>query len=342
MGVPDPLTIELLLAAVAGGAFGAAIGALPSFALAGFVVVLGEVYALVGKTVGVESLPVDVTASIGFGAVFGPHVAFGGGAAAAAYAARQGLLDVDDPYPGKQITHGLGTRPAILAVGGLFGMLGHLVWTAATALSLPTDPVAVGVVVSALCHRVVFGYDVVGAGPRAWLSAGPTAEARTDGGSRRVDPWLSYQSRWPDVGGIGAIGGLLGAYVAYLTASPFLAFGLSAFALSFLCAGVDAVPVTHHVTLPASTVTLALVPAGVDTLTPATVAATVPLGTALAAGAALGLVGAVCGEGLQRIFYAHAETHFDPPAASIVCTSLLVAALAAVGVLETAVWIPMP
>jgi hypothetical protein len=68
----------MLLAAFAGGAFGASIGALPSFSLAGLMVVVGELYALAARTLGVDVLPVDATASIGFGVVLGPHVAFGG------------------------------------------------------------------------------------------------------------------------------------------------------------------------------------------------------------------------------------------------------------------------
>ena len=58
--------------------------------------------------------------------------------------------------------------------------------------------------------------------------------------------------------------------------------------------------------------------------------------------AALGVLGGLLGELFQRVFYAHAETHLDPPAASIVVTSGVVAALALVGVLPTAAWVPLP
>ena len=92
MPFSDLWAIEMLLAAFAGGAFGAAIGALPSFSLAGLMVIIGELYKLAGRTMGVESLPVDITGSIGFGVVLGPHVAFGGGAAALAYATKRGYL----------------------------------------------------------------------------------------------------------------------------------------------------------------------------------------------------------------------------------------------------------
>ncbi len=325
------MTLELLVLAAAGGAFGASIGALPSFALAGLFVVFGEVADLTADAAG-ANLPVDITGSIGFGVVLGPHVAFGGGAAALAYAAKRGYVNGIDA---KAVTRGLGNRPDVLAVGGAFGVAGHLVATASAGLSVPVDPVALGVVGSALLHRAVFGYSLVGARPFG-LGAAP---ARADGGPA-ADHWLPYQQGWAAVAGLGVVMGLLGAYVAYLTASPFLAFGLSVVALALLCADVSRIPVTHHMTLPASTAALAL--AGPGAFTPATVAGGVPLGAALFVGAAFGLVGGLAGEALQRVFYARAETHLDPPAASIVVTTLAIALLAMAGILPSAVWIPLP
>ena len=357
MVVSDPWAIEMLLAAFAGGAFGAAVGALPSFSLAGVMVIVGEVYAIGGRAAGVSPLPVDVTGSIGFGVVLGPHVAFGGGAAALAYAAKRGYLDTGFAYhPAKEVTRGLGSRPDVLAVGGLFGIVGYLIATLSSAVSLPVDPVALGVVGSALVHRLALGYRLVGSPPAGLLDMSPyerdrsgdtagDGEAETlgaDAGRPTVEPWLPYQYRLPDVLALGVVGGVLGAYTAYLTGSPFLAFGISVAALVFLNAGVAEIPVTHHITLPASTAVLAL--AGVSGAggSPAAVAAAVPLGTALLVGAGFGAVGALLGELLQRLLYAHAETHLDPPAASIVATTLLIALLAMAGALPSAVWIPHP
>ncbi len=53
-------------------------------------------------------------------------------------------------------------------------------------------------------------------------------------------------------------------------------------------------------------------------------------------------VALVVGEVLQRALYAHAETHLDPPAASIVVTSFLIGVLAMAGVLPSPVWVPTP
>jgi hypothetical protein len=359
VAVSSPWAIELVLAAFAGGAFGAAVGALQSFALAGLVVVVGELYALAVETVGGTPV-VDVTGSIAFGPVLGPHVAFAGGAGAVAYAARKGYLDADfDYHPAKNVTTGLGSRPDVLAVGGVFGVVGHLVTAGAGALAVPVDPVALGVVGSAFAHRLALGYSVIGARPGRLLDMSPF-EARTaadgggsgsgGGGSGRaiderghaVEPWLPYQYRWSHVATLGVAMGALGGYVAYVTASPFLAFGISVVALAFLCAGVAEIPVTHHMTLPASTAALALVDAPAAELTPTLVRESLALGPVVVVGVAFGLLGALAGEFLQRVLYAHAETHLDPPAASIVVTSLLLGVLSMVGVLPSAVWVPTP
>jgi len=131
----------LLVAAAAGGAFGAAVGALPAFAFTGVLVIAGEVIAIaresLAATAGTALGSVDVTGAIAFGPVFGPHVAFGGGAAAVAYAAKRGYLDTGfDYHEAKQVTRGLGSRPDVLAVGGAFGVLGHWIATLAGAAGL--------------------------------------------------------------------------------------------------------------------------------------------------------------------------------------------------------------
>ncbi|MFC7175880.1 hypothetical protein [Halosegnis marinus] len=326
--------LALAVVAFAGGAFGAALGALPSFTFCGFLVVAGETYKLAGRNIAdgaVES--VGFVDALAFGPLFGPHVAFGGGAAAAAYLATRDEMPVEGfAYaPAKRVTTGLGTRPDALAVGGAFGVLGHLVATGSAALSLPYDPVAMGVVVSALAHRAVFGYALVGARDGLFDMNRPGAE-----------PWLPYMTRWPNVVAVGLAGGALGGYVAHRTGSVFLAFGLSVAILVFVNAGVARIPVTHHITLPASTAVLAAIPGPLSSLSPADIAATMPLWEAVALGAVFGLLGAVFGELSQRVLYAHADTHLDPPAASIVVTSFVVAMLALAGVLPGSVWVPVP
>ncbi len=353
----DTVALELLLAAFAGGAFGAAIGALPTFVFTGVLVIAGETLTVARQSLAPDAAVPPVTDAIALGVVFGPHVSFAGGAAAAAYAARRGYLDEfeleTEYHPAKHVTSGLGTKPDVLLVGGLFGAAGHLLFVVSETLSAPWDPVAIGVVFSALLHRAVFGYALIGrVRTDGLLDMSPFERGQrlaSDGGRPVVDPWLEHMFRWEGVAVLGVVVGILGAYIAYLTASPFLAFGISAATLVFMTAGVDRIPVTHHITLPASTAPLAVAGLSAGELSPAAVAAAIPLWQALLVGAAFGLVGAafglvgaLAGELCQRVFYAHADTHLDPPAASIVVSTALIAGLAMAGVLETAVWIPHP
>ncbi|WP_435065445.1 hypothetical protein [Halobaculum sp. EA56] len=377
MPLVDLLAVDLLLAAFAGGALGASLGALNSFVLCGLAVVVGEAYALATRAAG-GSVPVDVTGQVAFGVVLGPHVAFGGGAAALAYAVRRGYVDAPgfEFHPAKEVTAGLGGRPDVLAVGGAFGVLGFVVAAVSGTLGVPTDPVALGVVASALAHRAAFGYSLVGAPVGRLLDMSPyergeavvgrASDSVADGdaapgdpvadggtgaagsvaaddppGRIRVEPWLPYLYRWRDVTGLGAVVGVLSGYLAYVTGSAFLSFGLSVAALALLVGGAARVPVTHHMALPASTVVLALAGTARGSVLPGAVAGAVSPTVALLAGGAFGVLGAVLGELLQRVFYAHSETHLDPPAASIVCTSSCIAVLAWLGVLPSAAWVPL-
>ncbi len=87
--------VVLLITALAGGAFGAALGALPSFIFPGFVVFLGEGIASLERQIGtIDAVPqgeiaTGLTGVIGFGAITGPHIAFAGGVAASAYAGKK-------------------------------------------------------------------------------------------------------------------------------------------------------------------------------------------------------------------------------------------------------------
>jgi hypothetical protein len=156
-------------------------------------------------------------------------------------------------------------------------------------------------------------------------------------GDRRllVEPWLPHQYRWSNVSMLGAAVGVFSAYVAWVTASPFLGFGITTASLLFICLGMERFPVTHHMALPAGLLVVALVPGlSGPGLTAAEVQAMVPLWQVVAGGAAMGLVGGLTGEVCQRVLYAHADTHLDPPAASIVLTTLLIALLDIAGLFE--------
>ena len=302
--------IYMLFAAFAGGAFGAAIGALPAFVFTGFMVIAGE-----------ASGTGAVTGDLGFGYFFGPHISFAGGAAAAAYAAKQNYLD-----DGKNIAAALGTDIDVLAVGGLFGIFGAIFQLFMAGFGLPLDTIALTVVASALLHRVVFGYSLIGSPAGGFLDVGDT------------NAWLPHQYKWSGVAGIGLITGLLGGFTALATGSPFMAFGISAASLLFLNLGVEKIPVTHHMTLPAATIAIAVTATGDGVTASAALAGTSEV-VGLVMGGLFGVICALFGELFERVFYAHGDTHVDPPAAAIVFGTILIALLYFSGIIGSASWV---
>ena len=351
----------LILAAFAGGAFGAAIGALPAFVFTGLMVMAGEASNLVAKAMAPEltgTMAADlgsITGSIAFGSFFGPHISFAGGAAAAAYAAKKGYMDTGFAFhEAKNITYALGPKIDVLVVGGLFGVLGAVIKEFSAGFGAPWDPIAIAVTLSALFHRAFLGYNILGSSEAGRLDMTPferEEKRSSDNGlvsdtvkkfSERfsVEPWLPHQYKWGSVAMLGLISGLLGAYTAIETGSAFLAFGISAASLFFLNLGVEKFPVTHHMTLPASTLALAVVASGEGVQAAAITGGSEVL--ALFMGGLIGVICALFGEWFQRVFYSHGDTHWDPPAAAIVFGTFLIALLYFSGMIGTAVWIPLP
>ncbi|MFB6293308.1 MAG: hypothetical protein ABEH60_03485 [Halonotius sp.] len=321
------------IASFAGGAFGAAIGALPAFIFTGFMVIAGEALSLAGgnaggygpigkyaqTTGGVSTGTASFTGYVGFGPIFGPHISFAAGAAAAAYAAKKGYID-----DGKNILWAAGTNNIdVLLVGGIFGILGMVGTGLGRSVGFPTDNIATMVYVSAFIHRIAFGYDIIGE---------VTGDGLFDVGPWERDEdeapgiWLPWQYQWGGVALLGVIGGIFGGALYYATGSALIGFGISAASLVFLQCGVDNIPVTHHITLPGSVGAWGAVAAGYS---PTLV---------IIWGALFGVFGAVVGEVLERVFYMHGSTHVDPPAGAIAASGLLSAVLTAAGVLGTTFW----
>ena len=303
----------ILLAAFGGGLFGAAIGALPAFVFTGIAV-------LVAFGAGLGGASFDVIGLVVFGPVTRPHITFAGGSAAAAFAARRG--DIED---GKDILTplaGLGD-PLPLLVGGLFGAGGYALQVLLMNLLPPfqtafyptyIDVIAVVVTVSAIITRLAFG--------RTGLFGSLDAEARERGrfstGEGRV--WLAYQEGFLQASVVGLGTGILAAWVATQLVAfdpallPFgvlLGYGISATALIFLQFGFQ-VPVTHHMTLPASVAAVGVLVAGG------------PQVVAILVGAVAGILGALLGELFSRLFLIHGDTHLDPPANAIIVMSVVI------------------
>lgn len=283
------IAIVSLLAAFGGGVFAAAIGTLPSFIFTGFAVMAGVAVAAGG---GGDVLLTEVA----FGPFLAPHIAFGGGAAATAYAARRGLMP-----NGRDIGVALMglNRPDVLLVGGLFGAAGYLCerGLAAAHWTPWTDTIGVTVVLSAIAARLVFGrtglFGRVAAGGKQFQ---PSNEAR----------WLAWQESPAQIVMIGLGAGLVSAYAALAlgeqSGGAVIGFGIAAASLIFLHFG-GSLPVTHHIALPAALAALA--------------------SGSIVTGALFGVIGGFLGEFFSRLFLIHGDTHIDPPAAAIGATVLL-------------------
>jgi hypothetical protein len=290
--VIDSVSLELL-AAFAGGLLGAAVGALPAFIFTGFAVLAGV--AVLGAGGGAE-----IVSSVAFGPVFGPHISFGGGVAAAAYAHRQGYVD-----SGRDITAALMglNRPDVLLVGGLFGTLGWLLNWGFQALGWVswTDTIALTVVVSAVVARLALG------------RKGLTGQVAPGGARWRPSEtanWLRWQETPPQLALIGFAVATLSAYMAAILGpnkgGDVLGFGFAAALLLFLQFGAR-MPVTHHIALPAAAAAISF--------------------DSFAAGIAFGIAGAFAGELWARLLLIHGDTHIDPPAAAIATMIFLLRAI---------------
>lgn len=286
-----------ILFAVCGGIFGAALGPLTAFIFVGFTALIGVVLMITGVTFNWMSL-------IPFGVVFGPHIAFAGGAAAAAYARKKGYL-----ASGKDIAKPLISlkKPDVLLVGGVVGAVGYAInYGINQFMPGKIDTVAFTIVIVALIAKVVFGnlglQEIFGVVPESIKKAGGrfNVKATGDAGYEKLIIAL-------------AAGGL-STYVTYTMlqnpvtagASIYVVFTFSILCLLFLEFGLP-VPVTHHITLGAAYAVL--------------------MTNSMVWGFAGALLGAILGEYLGKLFYHYGDTHVDIPALSIASNSFLLFAV---------------
>jgi hypothetical protein len=276
--------------------WGASVGAVPAFIFTGILAIVGATAALSGHSEIVQ---------VAFGPVFGPHVSFGGGVAAAAFAASRGYLptgrDIGTPLMGLK-------RVDVLFVGGVFGSLGWLVNAGLLRAGAAnwTDTIASTVILTAIVTRLVFGKTSI---------IGPISTST----GRRFRPndsanWLAWQQDMSHVLSISLAVGIMGAFLAsgsgLSAGSEALAFGIATTVLIFLVLG-RSVPVTHHIALPAALGVLH--------------------GAGFVGGIACGVLGGVLGELASRVFLIHGDTHIDPPAAGIASVVFVLKAATALG-----------
>jgi len=271
------MDLVMLAVAFGGGLFGALIGALPAFIFTG-------ITGLIGIAVNASGGSVDILGTVAFGPFFGPHIAFAGGVAAAAYAHRKGSLEA-----GGDILKPLAdlSDPTVLLVGGLFGSMGYLVnYLYANVLSLSTDTVAMTVITTAIIARLVFG------------KTGIIGKCEKE--ERVLFPGFSQV--W-FLAVVGAGSGAIASYYSVTAGLVTLGFCVSATSLIFTQMG-HGVPATHHMTLVAA---LAASATG-----------------SIWVGILFGAVAALVGEFVQRTFNSYCDSHIDPPAFSIfVCAFVI-------------------
>lgn len=288
------MNILALVAAFGGGVIGAYMGAVPAFVMTG-------VFALVGGAITASGGDGSVIInSLAFGSFLGPHIAFAGGVAAAAYAGRQKKLESGADVVSS--LNGLGA-PAVLVVGGVFGVIGYIVSAliGMTPLGPLTDLPGITVVILGIAARYLFGSTgltgkYTGNGPRVWFSTGKGFANNVVLGAG-VGLAVSF------------VAATLADNAAALGILPIICFGFSAVTLLFACAGL-ACPATHHMSLPAG------------------LAAVVGIGAWGPSGALLGVVfgilGSLLGDLFGNTFNSHCDSHIDPPATTIFILTIVV------------------
>ncbi|MBF4695919.1 hypothetical protein ISU02_22705 [Fusibacter sp. Q10-2] len=245
-------------------------GALPAFIFAGLVGLSGIAITAAGGSL-------DLVGTLAFGPFLGPHIAFAGGVAAAAYSHKNNQLE-----SGCDIATPLAkfSDPMTLIVGGLFGGLGYVInYLYASVLHLPTDTVAMTVITTAIIARFMFGNSGI---------VGDTSVKDRD-----------YYPKGKSFLFLSIAGIALGLVVSHYTVETgivTLGFCISAASLMFAQMGHPC-PATHHISLVAAYAALATGNIWI--------------------GALFGLIAALFGEFVLKTFNSHCDTHIDPPAFTI-------------------------
>lgn len=275
------MSVIPIVASFGGGLIGALIGGLPAFIFAGFI-------GLVGVGIIAAGGPDIILNHVVFGTMFGPHIAFAGGIAAAAFAAnKKKVLE-----SGMDILHSPSTiknDPSVLLVGGVFGIIGFLINELLVYINAPMDTVAATVFVSAILTRFIFG------------NSGLVGNTKPEGVDKR-----KYIDGGKTLGFILLYSfgvGIVISYIVDLTQIEVFGFVISAALLIFLQAGFN-IPCTHHITLVAGYATIAT--------------------GSVIVGAIFAVIAGIIGNIVERTFNSYCDTHIDPPATAIFICSFFI------------------
>ncbi len=297
------MSILMLIAAFGSGAFATAIGGVESFILTGVFAIVGTCLGLAGA----GDAGAFVTGNVAFG-MFGPHIAFAGAVAGAAYAKKAGKLDngADIITPVSSCND-----PMALIVGGIFGAGGYLfkallvdnVFAGTISTKLVTDGPGFTVFCSAIIARLVFGGsiktgDAIKSEGAAWttcITIGATYSLMTAGFM------VGAISLFPDY-----TDAILGNW-------PVLCFGIAAVGLTFACGGL-AFYGCHQILL-------------ISALAAAKAYPSMGAGGALVAGVIFGVIAAIINDSETVFMNSGTVSHIDGPATAIFISTFLINAI---------------
>ena len=299
--------VTSLFVSFCGGILGAALGGLNAFILCGLAAIVGTTLTMV---TGDSTFNQVVT----LGPLLGPHVAFAGGVAAAAYAAKMGKL-----CSGRNVLISLFgfDSPHVLIVGGVFGGFGFFIKWALDLIpgigGIPwTNTIALSIVVSTIVARLLFG--------RTGL-LGKIPEGHSRWMLSRDEAWQPWPSQPVQVLLVGIGVSLPAAYtVKLLPTATGLFFGFAALSLLFFQFGAK-IPVILHIALSAEVIGFATGSVGW--------------------GLAFGLLATFLTELFACFFLIHGDTHVDPPAMSLVVVYTLYPILTLIGVFHLPAYFPL-
>jgi hypothetical protein len=295
------MSIFWLIAAFGSGAFATAIGGVESFCITGVFAIIGTCIALAGGDGGM------ITGNIAFG-MFGPHIAFAGAVAGAAYAKKAGKLE-----NGADIVTPISScnDPMALIVGGVFGVIGYLfkafvvdkLFAGTISPKLVTDGPGFTVFCSAILVRLVFGGSLktgqaIKSEGAAWtnvLTMGLTYSLMTAG------TLVGLIELFPD-----AKDAILGNFAV-------TCFGIAAIGLIFACGGL-AFYGCHQILL-------------ISALAASKAYPSMGAGGAIVAGVIFGVIAAIINDSETVFMNSGDVSHIDGPATAIFITTFIINAI---------------
>lgn len=295
------MSIFWLLAAFGSGAFSTAIGGVESFVITGVFAIIGTCLSLGGADGAM------VTNNIAFG-MFGPHIAFAGAVAGAAYAKKAGKLEngADIITPVSSCND-----PMSLIVGGVFGVIGYLFKTfvvdnlfAGTISSkLVTDGPGFTVFCSAIVVRLIFGGSI---------KTGQSIKSEGSAWTNMLTMGITYSLMTSGVL-VGLIEVFPDAKDAILGNFAVTCFGIAAIGLTFACGGL-AFYGCHQILL-------------ISALAAAKAYPSMGPGGAIVAGVIFGVIAAIINDSETVFMNSGDVSHIDGPATAIFISTFIINAI---------------